>query len=68
MKFFFHWGTSPLRDNATELEKLAGTDLPNITVKKTDSLPGQVPNSVDHHFAVLTENFATRVKAASCLS
>lgn len=68
MKFFFHWGTSPLQKSSTSLEELSKTDLPNITVKKTDALPGQAPNSNEHHFSVLTENFATRVKNASCFS
>ncbi len=66
IRFFFHWGTSPLRGNATELGDLARADLTNIATQESKSLPGEKPDSNAHHFSVLTANFPTRVKAMRC--
>jgi hypothetical protein len=64
IKFYFHWGTSPLSKSATELDQLAAGDLTNITVKETTAPPGVATDSNEHHFAVLTSNFGTRVQNA----
>ena len=58
--FFFHWGTSPLRDNETKLADLVKlSNLNNVTVAETTVAKGQ--DSLAHHFAVLTSNFGVRV-------
>jgi hypothetical protein len=63
--FFFHRGTSPLRDNETKLDELVKlSDLNNVTVAETTSTKGQ--DSLAHHFAVLTSNFGLQVKNAKC--
>jgi hypothetical protein len=63
--FFFHWGTSPLRDNETKLADLVKlSNLGNVTVAETKATRGQ--DSLAHHFAVLTSNFGPRVKNAAC--
>jgi hypothetical protein len=68
-KFFFHWGTSPLRKNATDLDNFAREEgLTNLKVQEFTAPPGVKPDSGEHHFAVLTANFPTRVKSASCFS
>lgn len=61
VRFFFHWGTSPLRSNATELAGLL-EDLRNISIEETPAPSGITTDSNQHHFAVLTENFRVRVR------
>jgi hypothetical protein len=68
-KFFFHWGTSPLRANATKLDDIAkDPGLGNLKVMETKAPAGIATDSGEHHFAVLTENFSTRVSYSKNLT
>jgi hypothetical protein len=68
-KFFFYWGTSPLRNNGTKLDGIAkDTGLSNLKVVETKAPGGVATDSEAHHFAVLTENFAQRVRESKNLT
>jgi hypothetical protein len=68
-KFFFYWGTKPLRTNGTKLAEIAqDAGLGNLEVVETKAPAGIVTDSTEHHFAVLTENFAMRVKESKALT
>jgi hypothetical protein len=68
-KFFFHWGTNPLRTAGTKLEEIAkDPGLGNIKVMESKAPAGVAADTEAHHFAVLTDNFGRRVSDSKNLT